>query len=156
MGPAAGPPMEEEDIINLLHRLGFMAEATTLIIGNHVLLTFDRLCGLDDACCKSLVHVIRKTKLSIDPDTYVTISDLATRNLQLAMSAVKHFDCTSHVGVAFVTLLRAAITPKSIADLSYQHKQEEYDAKETLTLPKLTLDGSHVAKSFEALDKLLG
>ena len=75
----------------------------------------------------------------------MTISDLATCNLQLGMYAVKHFDRTSHVDGAFVTLLRA-ITPESKADLSYQRKKEEYDAKETPTLPKLTLDGSCVAK----------
>jgi hypothetical protein len=39
MGPAAGLPMEEDDIINLLHRLGFTDEATALIIGDHGLST---------------------------------------------------------------------------------------------------------------------
>ena len=56
MGPAAGPPMEEEDIINILHRHGFMAEATTLIIGDYGLFTFDGLHNLDDVRCESLVQ----------------------------------------------------------------------------------------------------
>jgi hypothetical protein len=101
------------------------------------------------------VHVIQKTKWSIDPHLYVTLTtDLGTRNLQLVMYAVKHFDHTSHIGGAFDPLLRA-ITPESIADLSYQRKQEEYDTKETMTLPKLTLNGSCMSKSFKALDELL-
>ncbi len=58
MGPAVEPSTEEEDIINLLHRLGFTDKATTLIIGGHGLSTFDRLRNLGDALCKSLVHVI--------------------------------------------------------------------------------------------------
>ena len=155
MGLAAGQPTEADEIVHLLHRLGFTDEATTLIIGDHGLLTFNRLRDLDDACCESLVHVIRKTKLAIDPDALVTVSDLALHNLQLAIYAIKHFDCTSRTGAAFDALFWG-ITPASIADLAYQRKQEEYDAKETPTLPKLTLVGSRVAKSFEALDELLG
>ena len=85
----------------------------------------------------------------------MTVSDLALCNLQLAIYAIKHFGCTSRTGAAFDALFWG-ITPTSIADLAYQRKQEEYDAKETPTLPKLTLDGSRVAKSFEALDELLG
>ncbi len=156
MTPRKSPPChEEDDTINLLHRLGFTDEATTLIIGDHGLSTFDQLRNLDDARCKSLMCMIHKTRLLINPDAFVTISDLATCNLQLAMYTVKHFDRTSRVGGAFDALLRG-ITPESIADLSYQRKQEEYDAKETPTLPKSTLDGSCVAKSFEALNELLG
>ena len=49
MGPAAGQPTEADDIVHLLHRLGFTDEATTLIIGVHGLLTFDRLRDLDVA-----------------------------------------------------------------------------------------------------------
>ena len=43
--------MEENDIINLLGRLYFMAEATALIIGDHGLSTFDQLCDLDNTDC---------------------------------------------------------------------------------------------------------
>ena len=49
MGLAVAQPTEEDEIVHLLHRLGFTDEATTLIIGDHGLLTFDRLCNLDDA-----------------------------------------------------------------------------------------------------------
>jgi hypothetical protein len=155
MGPAAGPVTEEDEIVHLLHRLGFTDEATTLIIGDHGLSTFDRLRDLDNAVCESLVRAIRKTKSAIDPEALVTVSDLALCNLQLAIYAINHFDRTSRSNAAFDALFRG-ITPASIADLAYQRKQEEYDAKETPTLPKLTLDGSRVAKSFEALDELLG
>ena len=124
-----------------------------VITSNNGLLTFDRLCDLDDVRYESLVHVIRKTKSAIDPNAFATISNLATR-LQLAMYVVKHFNRTSCTSGAFDALLRG-ITPESIADLAYQRKQEKYEAKETPTLPKLTLDGSCIAKSFEALDKLL-
>ena len=41
MGPAAGQPKEEDEIIHLHHRLGFTDEATTLIIGDHGLSTFN-------------------------------------------------------------------------------------------------------------------
>ncbi len=73
MVPAAGQPTEEDDIINLLHRLGFTEEATTLIIGDHGLSTFDWLRDLDDVRCESLVRIIRKPKSAIDPDAFVTI-----------------------------------------------------------------------------------
>ncbi len=68
--------------------------------------------------------MIQKTKSVIDPDTYVTISDLATCNLQLAIML-------SSISTPPVV----SATPKTIANLIYQHKQEEYDAKETVALP---------------------
>ena len=102
----------------------------TLIIGDHGLSTFNRLRDLDDLCCESLVHAIRKTKSAIDLDALVTVSDFTLCNLQLAIYAIKHFDCTSHTGAAFDALFQGN-TPVSIADLAYQRKQEENDAKET-------------------------
>ncbi len=41
MGPAVAQPTEEDEIVHLLHRLGFTDEATTLIIGDHGLSTFN-------------------------------------------------------------------------------------------------------------------
>ena len=126
---------EKDDIRDLLTRIGFSDEAAILITDDNGLSTVNRLRDLDDARCESLARVIRKTKSVVNPQTYVTVPDLAIRNLQLAIFAIKHFDRTSRDKEFGLE----NITDELLSGLHYQRIEEEASKNETITLPKLTL-----------------